>query len=293
MVFHAHRWTFFLQDKRVIGLLPDQHMTHKWKQIRDRHYHPLWIGSQCLVEFQIPRIFVWMKMCISGWELSHVEEPIHSEFNPSQKESFWLRSRCETSEKTLSVLEPYRELDEIFHSLSLRIILQSWAVEASSSYSAQQAISLILHLKSAEFFVLVNIPLNFALKYWFGVTKILISSLKRLDRILVKWNYRHLPLSYSISPFGAWPKPQSDFEGKTSNSKCLLPVIIPISPVWSWDARLTELHLIDLTKLLPAFCYWTTLAHWTCSGLHLHVVLWSRSRLLSLLYLQFFSPHLI
>ena len=97
-------------------------------------------------------IFVWTMAChnyyVSDWKSGHLEEPIHSEFHPSQKESFWLWCKCETSETTWSVLEPYRELHEIFHSLSLRTILRSWAVEASNSYSPRKP---SLRLKSAEF----------------------------------------------------------------------------------------------------------------------------------------------
>ena len=91
-----------------------QHSSHKWKQIRDRDYHHFWSGCQRLVKFQILRIFVWTMAChnyyLSGWKLGHLEELIHSEFHPSQKESFWLWSRNETSETTWSVLKPYREL---------------------------------------------------------------------------------------------------------------------------------------------------------------------------------------
>ena len=45
--------------------------------------------------------------------------------------------------------------------------------------------------------------------------------------------------------------------------------------------------------MLPVFCHRTTLAHWTSSGPHLDIFLWSPSRLLSQLYLQFYSLHLI
>ena len=53
--------------------------------------------------------------------------------------------------------------------------------------------------------------------------------------IFMKWNCWDLLLSYSI---------QSEFEGKTSNSKSLLHAIIAISSVWSWDARLNSIWSI-------------------------------------------------
>ena len=108
------------------------------------------------------------------------EEPILSEFHPSQRESSWQWSRYDTSEMTRSVLEPYRALHEIFHSLLVRTILRSWAVEAGSSYLAPASHLFDSAPEECWIFVLVNIPLNFALKYWDGVTKILISSFKRL-----------------------------------------------------------------------------------------------------------------
>lgn len=51
------------------------------------------------MKFQILHIFLWMMAChnysLSDWTLGHPEEPIHSEFYPSQKESFgrWSKTR--------------------------------------------------------------------------------------------------------------------------------------------------------------------------------------------------------
>ena len=109
-----------------------------------------------LGKIPILRIFVWTMAYhnyyyLSGWNLGHLEEPTHSEFHPSQKESFWRSSRCESSETTWPVLERYRALHEIFHSLSLCTILRSSAIESSSSYSAPRAISFILRIKSVLF----------------------------------------------------------------------------------------------------------------------------------------------
>ena len=128
-----------------LKLLLGRHLSHKWKQIRDCDYGLLWSGTQRLVWTMAVIIII-----LSGWKLGHPEELTHSEFHPSQRKSFWLWSRCETSETTWSVLEPYREFYEIYHILSLRTILRSWAVEAYSSYSVLRAIALILLLKSAE-----------------------------------------------------------------------------------------------------------------------------------------------
>ena len=103
----------------------------------------------------------------------------------------------------------------------------------------------------------------------------------------MKWNCRHLLLHYSAP---------SEFKGEISNSKCLLHVIIPISSVWSWDTRLNSTDVIDwsILQLLSVFVIKQHLpAHWTYSGLHLDIVLWNHSKLFSLLYLQFYSLHLI
>ena len=105
--------------------------------------------------------------------------------------------------------------------------------------------------------------------------------------IRMKWNCRHLLLYYSVP---------SEFKGEISNSKCLLHVIIPISSVWSWDTRLNSTDVIDwsIVELLSVFVIKRHLpAHWTYSGLHLGTVLWNHSKLFSLLYLQFYSLHLI
>ena len=103
----------------------------------------------------------------------------------------------------------------------------------------------------------------------------------------MKWNCRHLLLHYSAP---------SEFKGEISNYKCLLHVIIPISSVWSWDTRLNSTDVIDwsILQLLSVFVIKQHLpAHWTYSGLHLDIVLWNHSKLFSLLYLQFYSLHLI
>ena len=59
----------------------------------------------------------------------------------------------------------------------------------------------------------------------------------------------------------------------------------------------SELHWCDplsILQLLSVFVIKQHLpAHWTYSGLHLDIVLWNHSKLFSLLYLQFYSLHLI
>ena len=98
-LFHPHRWFFFFQDKLLNYLLPDQHTTHRWTQIRNRDYHLLWNKSLKLIKFQFLRIFDWTMAChsyfLSGWKLGHLEEPIHSEFHGIERESFWRWSRYE------------------------------------------------------------------------------------------------------------------------------------------------------------------------------------------------------
>ena len=146
----------------------------------------------------------WNDAChnyyLCGWKLGYLKGLIHSKFHPSQRESFWLRSRFETSETTWSALKPYRELHEISHSLSLCTILRSWAVEASSSYSAPRAISLILRLKSAE----VSSS-EFCIEVLIWGNKDLDLLIQAVDRILMRYNCWQALLSNSI---------QSEFKGK-------------------------------------------------------------------------------
>ena len=59
------------------------------------------------MKLQILLIFVWTMAChnhyLADWTVGCQEEPIHFEFHPSQSESLWRWSRCETLEKTWSV----------------------------------------------------------------------------------------------------------------------------------------------------------------------------------------------
>ena len=205
------RWTCHHQDKSLM-LLMVQDLWHKWKAIRDSDYHLFSSGSLYLMKSQILHIFVWTMAChyyLSDWALGHLEEPIHSKFNPSQRESLWWWSRCETSDTTRSVLEPYQILQEIFHSLLLPSILGSWAAAASGSYLALQAISYL------------NIPPNFALKYWDGVTKILISSFKQPTEFLLNGttSTSFFPIRFRVSSRRKPPIPNAF---STSSSQYLL-----------------------------------------------------------------------
>ena len=210
-----------------LKLLLGRHLSHKWKQIRDCDYRLLWSGTQRLVWTMAVIIII-----LSGWKLGHPEELTHSEFHPSQRKSFWLWSRCEISETTWSVLEPYREFHEIYHILSLRTILRSWAVE-SLWFCSWRA----LNFRPCEYCS------EFCIEVLIWCDKYLNLLVEAADGILFKWNCRYL-CSYSVSPFGARPKAKSEFRRKTSNSKWLLRVIIPISSIWSWDARLNSIWSI-------------------------------------------------
>ena len=138
--------------------------------------------------------------------MGHSEEPIHFEFHPSQREFSWQWSRCETSQTTWLVMEPYRAL-HIFHSLLVRTILRSWAVVAGNSYLAPAS-----HAFDSAPLRVLNIPLNFALKYWNGVTKVLISSFKRLTGF--SWNGTagtFFPPLFRVSWKGKPPIPRAFF----------------------------------------------------------------------------------
>ena len=108
--------------------------------------------------------FVWLKVGSPG--------RVDSLWIPPIKESFWLWCICETSETTRSVLEHYRRLIENFtrYSTACRCVPY-----------CEVKLRPVAHIRPAShpwawpvecwIFVLVNILLNFALKYWFGATK--------------------------------------------------------------------------------------------------------------------------
>ena len=170
------------------------------------------------MKFQILHIFLWMMAChnysLSDWTLGHPGEPIHSEFYPSQKESFGRWSKWERSETTLSVLEPYQTLHRIIHCMVI------------ARYTT---------LKECWILVLVNILLNLSLKYWDGVTKILISSLKIL--IAFSWNgtssTSFFPLWFRVSSRG---KPLTPSAFVISSSQYLISG--PETPNWTPSDRL-------------------------------------------------------
>ena len=58
---------------------------------------------------------------VSDWKSGHLEEPIHSEFHPSQKESFWLWCKCETSELSVTYsLMALMRLEISFYAANIR-----------------------------------------------------------------------------------------------------------------------------------------------------------------------------
>ena len=232
-VDHPHHWTFSFQGKTNIWWTSE-------KQIRDHDCHLLWSGSQCLKQFQILRICMWTMAYhgynLCGWKLGHLEELIPSEFHSSQKESFWLRSRCETSEMPWSVLDLIENFTRYSTTCScapycevelLRPVAYIWPSEPSLWFCTWG----VLCEYSSEFYIEVLIWGNKDLNLF----------IQAADKILIKWNY---VLSYVASPLRAWQKPQSEFQGETSNSSCLLHDIIPISSVWSWDAHLNSIWSI-------------------------------------------------
>ena len=180
-----------------------QHSSHKWKQIRDRDYHHFWSGCQRLVKFQILRIFVWTMAChnyyLSGWKLVHLEELIHSEFHPSQKESFWLWSRNETSETTWSVLKPYRHENFTSYSTACRC----------APYCEVEPLRPVAHVRPSEpsLWFCTGRVLNFrpckyssefCLKVLIWGNKDLHLLVEAADNSLIKWNCRYLLLSSSV-----------------------------------------------------------------------------------------------
>ena len=84
-------------------------------------------------------------------------------------------------------------------------------------------------------FVPVNIPLNFASKYWFGVTKIFISLLKWLTAFSLNGtgDTSFFPSRFRVSLRGK----------KTSNSKHLF-MSSSLSSLRSWDAWLNSIWSI-------------------------------------------------
>ena len=159
-------------------------------------YHHIWMGSLCLVKFQILHIFVWTMMChnnLCGRKLGHHEEPIHFEFHSSQRESFWRWSRCETSQTTWSVLEPYRELHKIlacscasYCEVELsRPITHIWPCKQSLWFYAWRMLSFCPCEYSSEFCLEVLIWGN----------KDIYLLVEVADSILIKWNWWHLLLS--------------------------------------------------------------------------------------------------
>ena len=181
--------------------------------------------------------------------------------------------RRKSTSKTWSVLESYRVLYEIFHSLSLHTVLRSWAVEVSSSYLGQRVISDYAPEECWILF-LVSIALNFALKYWFGVTNILITSLKRLTAL-------------SLNELEWVQGKNLQFQAP---SLCHYPNIL--CTILRCSSKLYATYFSKL-QLNSVFYYLRTVVHWTCSGLHLDIVLSSYSKPSSLLFLRFYLLHLI
>ena len=160
-------------------------MTHRWKQLRDRDYN-LWIGIPRLVKFQILYTFVWTMTChkyyMYGWKSGNLEEMIHSEFHPLKNPS-----DCDVYVKYQKRLDLFWNHIEIFtrYSTACRC-LPYCEVKLRPIAHIRPASHLCAWPVECWIFVLINILLNFALKYWFGATKILTSSLKRL--VAFAWN---------------------------------------------------------------------------------------------------------
>ena len=199
-----------------------QHLSHKWKQIRDCYYHLLWGGSP------LQRLDLF-------WNLI--------EFSTRYSTAF----RCTPC--------------------------WSWAVEVSSSYLGQRVISDYAPEECWILF-LVSIALNFALKYWSGVTNILITSLKRLTAL-------------SLNELEWVQGKNLQFQAP---SLCHFPNILCTILRCSSELYVTYFSKLQLNSV---FYYLTTVVHWTCSGLHLDIVLSSYSKPSSLLFLQFYLLHLI
>ena len=94
-------------------------------------------------------------------------------------------------------------------------------------------------------FVLVNIPLSFAVRYWFGITKILIYSFKQLTRF--SWNGT---TGKPFFPIRFWVSSRANLQFQVPSS-CHYPNIFCLIL-----RRSSELHLIDLStpQLLPVYC---------------------------------------
>ena len=120
---------------------------------------------------------------LSGWKLGHLEELIPSEFHSSQKESFWLRSRCETSEMPWSVLDLIENFTRYSTTCScapycevelLRPVAYIWPSEPSLWFCTWG----VLCEYSSEFYIEVLIWGNKDLNLF----------IQAADRILIKWN---------------------------------------------------------------------------------------------------------
>ena len=170
------------------------------------------------MKFQILHIFLWMMAChnysLSDWTLGHPGEPIHSEFYPSQKESFGRWSKM-------------RKIRNDF--------ICSGALSNTPQNNPLHVIARYTTLKECWILVLVNILLNLSLKYWDGVTKILISSLKIL--IAFSWNgtssTSFFPLWFRVSSRG---KPLTPSAFVISSSQYLISG--PETPNWTPSDRL-------------------------------------------------------
>ena len=159
-------------------------------------YHHIWMGSLCLVKFQMLHIFVWTMMChnnLCGRKLGHHEEPIHFEFHSSQRESF-----LEVDAKHHKQLDLFWNLIENFTRYSTacscasycevelsRPITHIWPCKQSLWFYARRMLSFCPCEYSSEFCLEVLIWGN----------KDLYLLVEVADSILIKWNWWHLLLS--------------------------------------------------------------------------------------------------
>ena len=206
-----------------LKLLLGRHLSHKWKQIRDCDYRLLWSGTQRLVWTMAVIIII-----LSGWKLGHPEELTHSDCEVDVKHQkrldlFWNLIENFTRSTTSCRCAPYCEVE------LLKPIAHIRSYEPSLWFCSWRA----LNFRPCEYCS------EFCIEVLIWCDKDLNLLVEAADGILFKWNCRYL-CSYSVSPFGARPKAKSEFRRKTSNSKWLLRVFIPISSIWSWDARLTR-----------------------------------------------------